>query len=1073
VLRVDPSELDVARFERLVAEAGGADPKRAAEKLREALALWRGPPLADLAYEPFAQAEIARLGELRLAALEQRIDAELATGRHAELAGELEALVNGHPLRERLRGQLMLCLYRSGRTAEALETYQAARRALVEELGIEPGRRLRELHQAILVQDPGLDGSAVPEPAAETPRGAFVGREAELAELVAGLDDAFAGRGRLFLLVGEPGIGKSRLAEELIAHARARGARVLVGRCWEAGGAPAYWPWVQSLRAHVRDSGTAALRSQLGAGAADLAQIVPELRERFPDLPEPLAPESEGARFRLFDAIAEFLRNAAESRPIVLVLDDLHAADAPSLLLLRFLARALGSTRLLLLVAYRDVDPVPGRSLTDMLAEVAREPAARRLSLVGLSEREVAEYVELTASELASPELVVALHDEAEGNPLFVGEIVRLLAVEGVRSESPAAVRLAIPQTVRDVIARRLTHLSRECNRVLVLASVIGREFGIDALARLAAVSVDELLETLDEAMAARVVSDDPGAPGRLRFAHVLIRDTLYEGLTTARRVRLHRLAVETLEALYGDEPGPHLAELAHHAIAGRDLDKGVRYARHAGDRALALLAYEEAARLYQTALDADPRNERARCELLVSLGEAEVRAGNTPAAKKAFLDAAGIARRIGLRRELARAAGGYAREDMYIRAGRDDRLVPLLEEGLAALAEEDVELRARLLARLAGALRDEPSRARRDALSREALEIARRSGNSSALAYALDGRAAAIVAPDTIAECLALATELSEVAERIGDTERIVHGHLHRLIAQGTVGDISEMVAGVDAMSRIADELGQPAHLWEARAGQAMLALAAGRLAQGEELVARAFALGERAKPEIAIPVHRLQQYTLRDFRGGLEALEPAIRDLVTDWPARPAFRCALAHLHARIGWRSEAQRALDDLTRDDCSALPFDQEWLYGMSLLAETSALLRDTDSAAILYELLVPWAALNAADWPEGIRGSLARYLGMLATTTTGWDQAQLHFEDALAMNTLMGARPWLAHTQHDYAQMLLTRARTRDRAQARDLLTQARTTYRELGIETHATSAFAPARTARMSAATEM
>ena len=184
---------------------------------------------------------------------------------------------------------------------------------------------------------------------------------------------------------------------------------------------------------------------------------------------------------------------------------------------------------------------------------------------------------------------------------------MRLLAVEGVRSESPAAVRLAIPQSVRDVIARRLTHLSRECNRVLVLASVIGREFGIDALARLAAVSVDELLETLDEAMAARVVSDDPGAPGRLRFAHVLIRDTLYEGLTTARRVRLHRLAVETLEALYGDEPGPHLAELAHHAIAGRDLDKGVRYARHAGDRALALLAYEEAARLYETALDARP----------------------------------------------------------------------------------------------------------------------------------------------------------------------------------------------------------------------------------------------------------------------------------------------------------------------------------------------------------------------------------------------------------------------------------------------------------------------------------
>ena len=481
-----------------------------------------------------------------------------------------------------------------------------------------------------------------------------------------------------------------------------------------------------------------------------------------------------------------------------------------------------------------------------------------------------------------------------------------------------------------------------------------------------------------------------PGAPGRLRFAHVLIRDTLYEGLTTARRVRLHRLAVEALEALYGDEPGPHLAELAHHAIAGRDFDKGVRYARRAGDRALALLAYEEAARLYRDgARGARPADQTraARCELLLSLGEAEVRAGNTPAAKKAFLDAAGIARRLGLRRELARAAAGYG--------GRTCTSEPGAMIGSCRCSRRDSRRSRRRTSSSGpdcsrasrGRSATSPRATRRDALSREAVELARRSGNSSALAYALDGRAAAIVAPDTIAECLALATELSEVAERIGDTERIVHGHLHRLIAQSTVGDISEMVAGVDAMSRIADELGQPAHLWEARAGQAMLALAAGRLAEGEELIAGAFALGERAKPEIAIPVYRLQQYTLCDFRGGLEALEPAIRDLVTDWPARPAFRCALAHLHARIGWRSEAQRALDDLTRDDCSALPFDQEWLYGMSLLAETSALLRDTDSAAILYELLVPWAAFNAADWPEGIRGSLARYLGMLATTTT--------------------------------------------------------------------------------------
>ena len=235
---------------------------------------------------------------------------------------------------------------------------------------------------AILAQDPGLELPAAAESARRAPRSVFVGRERELAELAGGLDDALAGRGRLFLLVGEPGIGKSRLAEELIAHARTRGARILVGRCWEAGGAPAYWPWVQSLRAYVREAEPEALRAQLGAGAADLAQILPEVRERFPDLPEPPSLESEAARFRLFDAVAEFLRRACESRPIVLVLDDLHAADAPSLLLLRFLTREPGSTRLFLLGAYRDADPlgpapVPERSILD--THIPRRGTHRRL----------------------------------------------------------------------------------------------------------------------------------------------------------------------------------------------------------------------------------------------------------------------------------------------------------------------------------------------------------------------------------------------------------------------------------------------------------------------------------------------------------------------------------------------------------------------------------------------------------------------------------------------------------------------------------------------------------------------
>jgi DNA-binding SARP family transcriptional activator len=1069
-LELDPERLDAHRFERLVGEGRvelvAGRPERAATALERALSLWRGPPLADLAYEPFAQRAGARFDDLRVAALEQLIEARLALGAHAELVGQLEALIAEQPYRERPRALLMLALYRCDRQADALQAYQDARRTLVGELGIEPGERLRELERAILAQDPRLHLEVAEEPAAperegRTRRGAFVGRERELAELIEGLDDAFAGRGRLVLLVGEPGIGKSRLAEELIADAEARGARVLVGRCWEAGGAPAYWPWVQSLRAHVRESDDSALRSQLGAGAAELAQIVPELRARFPDLPEPLGLESEGARFRLFDATAEFLRNASESRPLVLVLDDLHAADASSLLLLRFVARELGSTRILLVGAFRDVDPIPGQPLTEMLVEVAREAVTRRIALGGLSAREVAQYVELTASEIASSELVAELHAETEGNPLFVGEIARLLSVEGVPSEATTEARLAIPQSIRDVIARRLAHLSADCERMLVLASVIGREFALDMLARMGGVSEDELLDILDGALTARVVTDLPDAAGRLRFAHVLIRDTLYDGLTSVRRVRLHRLAVEALEALYGDEPGPHLAELAYHSVAGRDRDKGLRYARGAGDRALGLLAYEEAARLYWMALEAlelaHQPNEKARCELLLAAGEAQLRGGELESAKTAFLDAAGIARRLGLRRELARAAAGYGGRFMWARPAGDDQLVPLLEEGLAALAEEDVELRARLLARLAGALRDEHSRDRRDRLSREAVDLARRAGNPVALAYALDGRLAAISAPDTVAECLDLVRELREVAERIGDPERVVNALDHKRTRQLMIGSLRQAETALETEGRLFEELRQPAQLWQVYSARAMFALAAGRLTEAEEFIPQAFAFGKRVLPDVAIPVYRLQCHALRDFQGRLEEIAPAIRDLVAEYPTRPAFRCALAHVHARLGHLTEAQRALDDLARDDFAGLPFDQEWLYGMSLLAETAGLLGDPASGAVLYRLLVPWAAFSAADHPEGFRGSISRYLGLLAGLTQSWAQAELHFEDALAANARMGARPWLAHTEHDYARMLQSRDGRGDRERARALLDQARNTYQELGMERAATA----------------
>jgi DNA-binding SARP family transcriptional activator len=469
-LRLPAEAVDAVRFERLVAEAARAEatPNTLA---REALALWRGPPLDDIADEPFAAAEIRRLQDLWLRARELAIDDALAAGEHGTALGELEDLVAEHPLREGLHAQRMLALYRAGRQAEALEAYRHARDVLVQEVGLEPGPELRALHEAILRQDPAVDAPTRTAPApAEVARSAFVGRERELAELTAGLDDGCAGRGRLFLLAGEPGIGKSRLADELIAHARTRGARVLVGRCWEAGGAPAYWPWVQSLRAYVRATEPGELRSQLGTGAAELAQLLPELRELFADLPEPAAPGSEGARFRLFEAVSAFLASAARTRPLVLFLDDLHAADEPSLLLLQFVAREVAASRVLVLCAFRDVDPTMSDPLTGALAQLVREPHTRQIALAGLSEPDAAQYIERSTGNVPSPRLVRAVHAETEGNPLFVVEVVRLLDAGGL---SDAEAPLRIPPGVRAVIGQRMRGLSERCRSALIAASVM------------------------------------------------------------------------------------------------------------------------------------------------------------------------------------------------------------------------------------------------------------------------------------------------------------------------------------------------------------------------------------------------------------------------------------------------------------------------------------------------------------------------------------------------------------------------------------------------------------------------
>ena len=1064
-LRIAREQLDLFRFEDLLAAGSAAlaagDAARASAELREALALWRGEPLADLAYESFAQTELARLDELHATAIEERITADIELGRGPELITELQALVKAWPLRERPRAQLMRVLYRAGRQAEALAVYRDARRALVDQLGIEPSRELQELESAILRQDLALDSpgprAAVPEPS----RSPFVGREAELAQAEAAINEVFGGRGRLVLLAGEPGIGKSRLAEEVSARARSRDARVLVGRCWEVGGAPAYWPWVQALRPYIAERDRRDLRDELGAGGGEMATLFPGLRAQFPDLPDPSALDPEAARFRLFDALVSFIARAAAKRPIVLVLDDLHAADEPSLLLLRFATQALATSRVLIVGAYRDVDPVLGGPLASTLAELATEPAARRMELGGLAERDVAEYVRQTTGAAADDATVTAIHFRTEGNALFVDQVTRMLAADGGLRQGATGGE-GLPQSVRDVIGQSLQRLSPACRQALTRASVLGREFALDALAGMTGSTPGAVLELLDEALEARTVGEAPGGPGRLRFSHALVRDVLYDELTPGRRLRLHAQAGGAIEALCVGNEAPHLAELAHHFVeaapAGDSL-RAVDYARRAGDHAASLLAYEEAARLYSMAIGvlAPAReNDGARCELLLSLGDAEARGGGFGTAQETFVRAAAVASRIGAAEQLGRAALGYGGRHVWFRAGKDQRLIRLLDDALAAQPSRDSGMRAMLLARLAGALRDRPVPDRRAALTAEAVEIARRVGDPATLAYAIEGTYASISWPRDADRWLAMARELNQIARQLGDSERAFAGHLHAFGALMVQGDVSGADVEFDALTDVAHELRQPLQLWGLAMAGVMRALQVGDFDRASELVERESGLGSGGRTGISDDatfqyVSHFHEWALGREQGALTEVRDSLERYVSEYPDQFIFRCMLTSLYSEIGEVNRARSELERLAADDFQGLEVGTEWFFGASLLAEVCERLHEPAHAPRLYAALAPYADYVVITHPEINLGSAARYLGLLASASDRLDDAVVHYERALEANARMALRPWLARTQADLARTLLARDGPGDVERSGELSDTASATFAALGM----------------------
>lgn len=862
------------------------------------------------------------------------------------------------------------------------------------------------------------------------------------------------------LIAGEPGSGKSRLVRELAHQAVDRGVLVIHGAC-EADLRQPYKPFTESLGDLVRASKPAELRADLGSAGGELKRLVPDLELRVGELPAPVAADPDTERHRLHTAVADLLIAAGRRRPLLLVLEDVHWADRSTLLLLRHLVRAVADARLLLLATFRDTEIEVERELAEALVDLRRAEEVIRLRLGGLSDEDVAELVRRLAGagpveELSN--LAGAIVGLTGGNAFLVCELWRtlietgaLVVADGSLSLTRSIAEVASPEGVREVVSQRLSRLAPATIDLLELAAVAGRELEFDSLRRAASLEEPALLAALEEGERSGMIEQLPIRTLVYRFAHELVRKALYDRLSGPRRAELHLRVAEVLEEMHAHDVRPALPGLAHHFAAAAPLAGGGRavdYNLRAARAAMTSLAYEEAAERLATALAVGIGDDGARAEAQLELGRANHRSGRTTDALESFRSAAGIARELGDHRLLARAAIGF--EDAWWRPGLTEMdAIELLEEAAPALGEDETTLRVMVLSGLSRALARLGFFERAALAHEQALSLARRLGDTRALATVLT-RSYWQRGASTTAEVLEMLEEAQRLGSELGDIEISAEAISWRVPAFVALGDLDAAGREFAALLRTAGHAGQPFILHVAEHYGSALALCAGRLAEAEERAQLSRSWSLHLTGRDASGAYGVQMFSVRREQGRLAELMPIVR-LLTGPDRGGAWRPGLAALLAELGMEEEARRELERTRARGLEELR-GSLWPGSLTYLADACRAVGDAHTAELVYPELEPLAgSAIMVGHLVACYGATDRYLGMLAATLGETERAERHFEDALELNRRMGARTWLAHTGYEYARMLLEAPSASGRERASGLLLEAATLGDEIGM----------------------